>query len=212
MAILRRTDYFILIWTCIAVLPVSHHCHFSKLSPIQIETDKKQERSLFCYMLCSKTTSVELHGRSHPAPRLYEGDLLSGLWTLWVSGVEGYKGFCEVYGFKGLMNRRSQQFQGSQGSKRSRVNGSQGLIGFNRYQRSTGFRVSRDSRFPMFSRAFKGVGISIIQKFQGSRDGGVQGFKVQGLEGERAPRFSWIQRSKRFQGPKGSFQSFMGRV
>ena len=37
--------------------------------------------------------SVELHGRSHPAPRLYEGDLLSGLWTLWVSGVEGVQGF-----------------------------------------------------------------------------------------------------------------------
>ena len=71
-----------------------------------------------------------------------------------------------------------------------RVNGSQGLIGFNGYQRSTGFRVSRDSGFPMLSRAFKGVGISIIQKFQGSRDGRFQGFKVQGLEGERASRFS----------------------
>ena len=45
-------------------------------------------------------------------PNFYEGDLLSGLWTLWVSGVEGYKGFCEVHGFKGLMNRRSQQFKG----------------------------------------------------------------------------------------------------
>ncbi len=71
-----------------------------------------------------------------------------------------------------------------------RVNGSQGLNGFNGYQRSTCFRVSSDSGFPMLSTAFKGVGISIIQKFQGSRDGGFQGFKVQGLEGERAPRFS----------------------
>ena len=59
-----------------------------------------------------------------------------------------------------------------------------------RDQRSTGFRVSRDSGFPMLSRAFKGVGVSIIQKFQGSRDGGFQGFKARGLEGERAPRFS----------------------
>ena len=72
----------------------------------------------------------------------------------------------------------------------SRVNGSQGLNGFNGYQRSTDFRVSRDSGFPMLSRAFKRVGISIIQKFQGSRDGGFQSFKVQGLEGERASRFS----------------------
>jgi hypothetical protein len=60
-------------------------------------------------------------------------------------------------------------------------------LGTKRYM---GFRVSRDSGFPMLSGAFKGVGISIIQKFQGSRDGGFQGFKVQGLEGERAPRFS----------------------
>ena len=29
-------------------------------------------------MLCLETLSVELHGRSHPAPRLYEGGLLSG--------------------------------------------------------------------------------------------------------------------------------------
>ena len=78
-------------------------------------------------------------------------------------------------------------FSGLQGP---RVNGSQGLIGFNGYQRSTGLRVSRDSGFPVLSRAFKGVGISIIQKLQGSRDGSFQGFKVQGLEGERASRFS----------------------
>ena len=44
--------------------------------------------------------------------------------------------------------------------------------------------------FPLVSRAFKRVGISKIQRFQGSRDEGFQGFKVQGLEGERAPRFS----------------------
>ena len=108
-----------------------------------------------------------------------------------MSGVEGVQGF-----LRGSWLQRSheskifKQFQGSQGSKGPKVNGSQGLIGFNGYQRSTGFRVSRDSGFPMLSRAFKGVGISIIQKFQGSRDGRFQGFKVQGLEGERASRFS----------------------
>ena len=47
--------------------------------------------------------------------------------------------------------------------------------GFNGYQRSTGFRVSRDSGFPMLSRAFKGVGISIIQKFQGN---GMEDFRA----------------------------------
>ena len=60
-------------------------------------------------------------------------------------------------------------------------------LGTKRYM---GFRVSRDSGFPMVSRAFKGVGISKIQRFQGLRDEGFQGFKVQGLKGERAPRFS----------------------
>ena len=85
---------------------------------------------------------------------------------------------------KVLTISRALGFQGP------RVNGSQGLNGFNGYQRSTGFRISRDSGFPMLSRAFKGVGIYMILKFQGSRDGGFQGFKVQGLEGERAPRFS----------------------
>ena len=93
MTILRRTDCFILIWTCNAVLAVSRDCHFSKLSPIQNKTHKNKNVVLFCYMLCSKTMSVELHGRSHPAPKLYKGDLLSGSWTLCVSRVEGVQGF-----------------------------------------------------------------------------------------------------------------------
>ena len=52
------------------------------------------------------------------------------------------------------------------GFQDSRVNGSQGLNGFNGYQRSTGFRVSRDSGFPMLSRALKEVDVSIIQSFR----------------------------------------------
>ena len=52
MTILRRTDCFILIWTCNAVLAVSRDCHFSKLSPIQNKTHKKQERSLFLLPCC----------------------------------------------------------------------------------------------------------------------------------------------------------------
>ena len=109
------------------------------------------------------------------------------------------------------MNRTSQQFQGSQGSKGPRVNGSQGLINFNGYQRSTGFRVSRDSGFPMLSRALKEVDVSIIQSFgvHGMED--FQGLKARGLEGERAPRFSQIQRFKRSQRPVESFQVSWGR-
>ena len=48
---------------------------------------------LFCTMLFLETISVELRGRSHPAPKLYEGDLLSGSWTLWMLRVEGVQGF-----------------------------------------------------------------------------------------------------------------------
>ena len=44
-------------------------------------------------------------------------------------------------------------------------------------KRYMGFRVSRDSGFPMLSRAFKGVGISIIQSF-----------RVHGMEDFRASR------------------------
>ena len=54
MAILRRADYFILIWTCSAVLPVSRYCHFSKLSPIQNKTHKKQERSFVLLPCCAR--------------------------------------------------------------------------------------------------------------------------------------------------------------
>ena len=88
------------------------------------------------------------------------------------------------------MNRDLNKFKGPRIPKDPRADGSQGLNGFNGYNRSTGFRISRDSGFPMRSGAFKEVDVSIIQKFQGSRDGDFQGFEAQGLEGERAPRFS----------------------
>ena len=123
-------------------------------------------------------------------PNFYEGDLLSGSWTLWVSMVDGVKGFLQGPWLQRSNDSKVLTISRVWGFQGPRVNGSQGLIGFNGYQRSTGFRVSRDSGFPMLSRAFKGAGISIIQMFQGSRDGGFQGFKVQGLEGERAPKFS----------------------
>ena len=106
----------------LVAIVIFQNCPGSKLKPT-----KNENVVCFCYMLCSKTMSVELHGRSHPAPKLYEGDLLSGLWTLWVSGVEGYKGFCEVHGFKGLMNRRSlNNFKGLRVPKVQRLMGLKG--------------------------------------------------------------------------------------
>ena len=46
------------------------------------------------------------------------------------------------------------------------------------------------SKDPLRSHGLKGFDIFKIQRFQGSRDERFQGFKVQGLEDERAPRFS----------------------
>ena len=63
------------------------------------------------------------------------------------------------------MNRSLNNFKVS-GFQGPRVNRSQGLNDFNGYQRSTGFRVSRDSGFPMLSRALKEVDVSIIQSFR----------------------------------------------
>ena len=133
---------------------------------------------------------MKLYGRSHPAPKLYEGDLLSGSWTLWVSEVEGVQGFLRGSWLQGSNESKVLTVSWVSGFQAPRVNGSQGLNSFNGYQRYTGFRVSRDSGFPMLSRAFKGVGISKIQRFQGSQDERFQGFKVQVLEDERALRFS----------------------
>ena len=123
-------------------------------------------------------------------PNFYEGDLLSGSWALWVSGVEGVQGFLRGSWLQWSNESNVLTISRVSGFQGPRVNGSQGLNGFNGNQRSTGFKVARDSGFPMLSRAFKGVGISKIQRFQGSRDERFQGFKVQGLEDERAPRFS----------------------
>ena len=71
-----------------------------------------------------------------------------------------------------------------------RVKGFQGLNGFKgtKGPRASGFQGIEC--FPLLSRAFKGFDIFKIQRFQGLRDEGFQGSKVQWLKGERAPRFS----------------------
>ena len=114
MTILRRTDCFILIWACIAVLADHCNCQFQNCPSSQT----KLLRSLaFAAMLFFETMPLwSCMVGLIQLPNFYEGDLLSrlsGLWTRWVSGVEGVQGFCEVHGFKDLMNRRSQQFQRS---------------------------------------------------------------------------------------------------
>ena len=49
MTILRRTDCFILIWTCSAVLTDHRQLSFSKLSWLQNETHKNKNVVLSCY-------------------------------------------------------------------------------------------------------------------------------------------------------------------
>ena len=91
---------------------------------------------------------VELYGRSHPAPKLYEGDLLSGSWTLWVSRVEGVQGFLR-------------------GSWLQRSNESKVL---------TSFKGSRAQGFNLRGHGFKGlICQSSLKSFKGSRTSGVKG-------------------------------------
>ena len=68
--------------------------------------------------------SVELHGRSHPAPKLYEGDLLSGSWTLWVSRDENLQGPSRGHGLKrlGVKGCFNSPSPGASGLAGSRVN------------------------------------------------------------------------------------------
>ena len=47
MAILRRTDCFILIWTCIAVLAVTRHCHFQNCPGSKMKPTKNKNVVLF---------------------------------------------------------------------------------------------------------------------------------------------------------------------
>ena len=54
MTIFRRTDCFILIWACIAVLADHRQLSFSKLSRLQNETHKNTNVVLFAAMLFSK--------------------------------------------------------------------------------------------------------------------------------------------------------------
>ena len=48
MTILRRTDCFILIWTCIPVLTEHRNCHFQNGPSFKTKPAQKQERSFFC--------------------------------------------------------------------------------------------------------------------------------------------------------------------
>ena len=67
MTILRRSDCFILKWTCSAVLAVSRNCHVQIAPASKRNPHKNKNVVLFAAMLYLETMSVELHGRSHPA-------------------------------------------------------------------------------------------------------------------------------------------------
>ena len=45
LTILKRTDCFVLIWACIAVLAVHHNCHFQNCLPLQKRNPQKRQCS-----------------------------------------------------------------------------------------------------------------------------------------------------------------------
>ena len=164
---------------------------------------------------------VELHGRSHPAPKLYEGDLLSGSWTLWVSRVEGVQGFLRVSRFqrsnkqkvltifKGpgrkVFNLRGHGFKGliCQSSlkcvKGSRTSGAKGWRGSWVNHEVRGFRRSLK---------VDGFKYLIIQGFRASRVIGFQdmwGYIFNVSPGRRVSLAGWGFRDVwRFQNPRVS--------
>ena len=91
MTILRRTDNYILIWPRNPVSLNSITVIFQNCPSSQT----KLLRSLaFAAMLFFETMPLwSCMVGLIQLPNFYEGDLLSGLWTLWVSGVEGVQGF-----------------------------------------------------------------------------------------------------------------------
>ena len=53
MTILRRTDCFILIWTCRAVLTEHRNCHFQNCPSFKTKPAQKQERSFVLLPCCA---------------------------------------------------------------------------------------------------------------------------------------------------------------
>ena len=133
MAILRRTDCFILIWTCNAVLAVSHHCHFSKLPPIQKQNPQKQERSFVlppccllkrCLSSCFAHFSFAAMLSSNDAPKRCLWSCMVGLIQVpkpaMVIHSKGH-GPCTCLGSKGLKVSKTQDVEAFQ--KASKVLG-----------------------------------------------------------------------------------------
>ena len=103
MAILRRTDCFILIWTCIAVLAVSRHCHFQNCPSFKTKPEQKQERSFVLLPCCaSKTMPVKLHGRSHPAHNAARMAYHTDHRPCGCRGIKELEGPSRGHGLKGL--------------------------------------------------------------------------------------------------------------
>ena len=66
MTILRRTDCFILIWACSAVLTEPYNCHFSNCRSFRTKPEQNKNVVLSCAMLFLETMPVKLYGRSPP--------------------------------------------------------------------------------------------------------------------------------------------------
>jgi hypothetical protein len=91
MTILRRTDCFILKWTCSAVLAVSRNCHFQIAPASKRHPHKNKNVVLFCcHVLPRNDAFVKLYGRSHPAPKLLRG--WSAFRVMDPVGVRGRRG------------------------------------------------------------------------------------------------------------------------
>ena len=70
--------------------------------------------------------------------------------------VEGVQGFLRGSWLQESNKSNVSTISRVSGFQDPRVNRSQGLNDFNGYQRSTGFRLARDSAFRILSRAFNG--------------------------------------------------------
>ena len=67
MTILRRTDCFVLIRACGAVLTEPHNCHFQIVPASKRNPHKNKNAVLSCCHVGLENSAVKLHGRSHPA-------------------------------------------------------------------------------------------------------------------------------------------------
>ncbi len=102
MTILRRTDCFILIWTCRAVLTEHRNCHFQIVPASKRNPHKNKNVVCLAAMLCLETMPVELRGRSHPAHNAARMVYHTDHRPCGCQGIKELKGPSRGHGLKGL--------------------------------------------------------------------------------------------------------------